>query len=318
MTPPGPYGGNQHAFEPWEFAVEASRLAAFAKAVKAEPSHDQSGGAAVAPLTFPVIASATRLATFLTSVLGLDRARILHGGQSYRYHRRLTAGDRLRCSLSILEDIMKVGPRSGPMRIVVRQTAMHDAVAGTPVLIEQATTIELQEARQGASRIKTASSVHYDKQRCFGAISRADIARYAEAADDMNPLHVDDAAARRAGYPSVIAHGMLGAGLLGAFADELSEHESIVQFSVRFVELVFPEDILTAVRIGERADLSDPGRLRHTDLALINQNGLPVVTGSVVTQPATHGEGQRLREGTQPAHKTGFGPFVGHKDRRHS
>ncbi|GAB3441748.1 hypothetical protein GCM10027570_08220 [Streptomonospora sediminis] len=40
------------------------------------------------------------------------------------------------------------------------------------------------------------------------------IARYAEAADDRNPIHLDPAAARAAGFGTVIAHGMGVAGLV--------------------------------------------------------------------------------------------------------
>jgi acyl dehydratase len=39
--------------------------------------------------------------------------------------------------------------------------------------------------------------------------SRADLARYAAATGDRNPIHTDHAAARAAGLPGVIAHGLL-------------------------------------------------------------------------------------------------------------
>jgi acyl dehydratase len=41
-----------------------------------------------------------------------------------------------------------------------------------------------------------------------------DVAAYAEASGDRNPLHLDDAAARAAGFPGVIAHGMFTMGHL--------------------------------------------------------------------------------------------------------
>ena len=39
-------------------------------------------------------------------------------------------------------------------------------------------------------------------------LTRADVARYAAASGDHNPVHRDDAAARAAGLPGVVAHGM--------------------------------------------------------------------------------------------------------------
>lgn len=42
-------------------------------------------------------------------------------------------------------------------------------------------------------------------------ISRVQIARYAGAVDDFNPMHVDEEFAKAAGMPSVIAHGPLTA-----------------------------------------------------------------------------------------------------------
>jgi acyl dehydratase len=39
-------------------------------------------------------------------------------------------------------------------------------------------------------------------------VTREDVAAYAEASGDRNPLHLNDAFARAAGFPGVIAHGM--------------------------------------------------------------------------------------------------------------
>lgn len=39
-------------------------------------------------------------------------------------------------------------------------------------------------------------------------VTREDVAAYAEASGDRNPLHLDDAFARSVGFPGIIAHGM--------------------------------------------------------------------------------------------------------------
>lgn len=39
-------------------------------------------------------------------------------------------------------------------------------------------------------------------------VTREDVAAYAEASGDRNPLHLDEAFARSVGFPGIIAHGM--------------------------------------------------------------------------------------------------------------
>ncbi len=45
-------------------------------------------------------------------------------------------------------------------------------------------------------------------------VTRAQIARYAEAVGDFNPMHLDEEFAKAAGMPSVIAHGPLSLALI--------------------------------------------------------------------------------------------------------
>jgi len=45
-------------------------------------------------------------------------------------------------------------------------------------------------------------------------VTRDDVRAYAEASGDRNPLHLDDAVARAAGFDAVIAHGMFTMGHL--------------------------------------------------------------------------------------------------------
>ena len=42
-----------------------------------------------------------------------------------------------------------------------------------------------------------------------GPISRSQIARFAAATGDFNPIHTDEAFAKKIGFPSIIAHGPL-------------------------------------------------------------------------------------------------------------
>lgn len=51
-------------------------------------------------------------------------------------------------------------------------------------------------------------------EQTLSPITRQQIARYAGAVRDFNPMHVDEAFATAAGMPSVIAHGPLTATLI--------------------------------------------------------------------------------------------------------
>jgi 3-hydroxybutyryl-CoA dehydratase len=59
----------------------------------------------------------------------------------------------------------------------------------------------------------------YETATC--AVTAAAVGAFAELAGDRNPLHLDDAAARRAGYPGRIAHGVLGLALATGLLNQL-------------------------------------------------------------------------------------------------
>lgn len=69
------------------------------------------------------------------------------------------------------------------------------------------------------------------------------IAAYAEASGDRNPIHVDEAFARSVGLPGVIAHGMLQMGLLARVA--APPGRPLTRLSCRFATMVRPGDTVT-------------------------------------------------------------------------
>lgn len=70
--------------------------------------------------------------------------------------------------------------------------------------------------------------------RSFGPLTRADIARFAGAGGDFNPLHLDDEVARAAGFPAVIAMGQLQAAVLAGVLSDWVGVERVRRFEVRF------------------------------------------------------------------------------------
>jgi acyl dehydratase len=70
--------------------------------------------------------------------------------------------------------------------------------------------------------------------RSIGPLTQADIARFAGAGGDFNPLHLDPAVATAAGFERPIAMGQLTAGLLAAWLTDWCGVENLRSFEVRF------------------------------------------------------------------------------------
>lgn len=81
----------------------------------------------------------------------------------------------------------------------------------------------------------------------FEAISKEQIATYAEASGDFNKIHLDDQYAKEAGLNSVIAHGMLTMGLASVALERWNLPTTIIQsFETKFKEKVYPGEALYA------------------------------------------------------------------------
>jgi acyl dehydratase len=75
-------------------------------------------------------------------------------------------------------------------------------------------------------------------------LTRADLAAYAQASGDSNPIHADDEAARAVGLPGVVAHGMLTLGrAMAVVAEFAGGPDRLVEFGGRFIKpVVVPAD----------------------------------------------------------------------------
>ncbi|MGH2819799.1 MAG: MaoC/PaaZ C-terminal domain-containing protein [Actinomycetota bacterium] len=79
----------------------------------------------------------------------------------------------------------------------------------------------------------------------YGPLTRADIARYAGASGDFNPIHIDEDHARSTGAPTVFAMGMLPAGHLAhALSDWFGGPQHLRRYKTRFTTRVWPGDEL--------------------------------------------------------------------------
>ena len=97
------------------------------------------------------------------------------------------------------------------------------------------------------------------------------IAAYAAASGDHNPIHLDDEFARSVGLPGVIVHGMLQMGIAGTVAAEAAGGAGrLRRLHCRFAGMVVPGDTVTFT-----AEPAGPGKL---ELRAVNQRGEPVLT----------------------------------------
>jgi acyl dehydratase len=104
--------------------------------------------------------------------------------------------------------------------------------------------------------------------------TREQIAAYAEASGDRNPIHLDESFARSVGLPGVIAHGMLQMGIAATVAGEAAGGpERLRRLSVRFAGMVVPGDTITF-----SAEPAGEGKL---EIRAVNQSGEPVLTRAV-------------------------------------
>jgi acyl dehydratase len=67
------------------------------------------------------------------------------------------------------------------------------------------------------------------------ALTRGDLVRYAGASGDFNPIHWNERAARAAGLPGVIAHGMVVMGAaIQLVVDWAGDPGAVLDYAVRF------------------------------------------------------------------------------------
>jgi len=111
------------------------------------------------------------------------------------------------------------------------------------------------------------------------AISHLQLALYAGAGADHNPIHVDEAAAKAGGLPCIIAHGMLPLGFLGQLLTQWVPQRQVRSLSARFVAMAFPGDVVTCSgRIaGKREEAGE--KLVDVDIAAQNQKGETIQSG---------------------------------------
>ncbi|WP_017379064.1 MaoC/PaaZ C-terminal domain-containing protein [Paenisporosarcina sp. TG-14] len=107
-------------------------------------------------------------------------------------------------------------------------------------------------------------------------ITRVQLAQYAGASGDFNPIHIDEEFAGISPLGGVIAHGMLSMGFLGQFAEKIAGNLGDVKtLKVQFRAIVRPGDTISCE--AEQKELMN--NEVQFNITAKNQNGDIVVKG---------------------------------------
>ncbi|MEV4754437.1 MaoC/PaaZ C-terminal domain-containing protein [Micromonospora sp. NPDC049559] len=170
------------------------------------------------------------------------RARVVHGQQDLFFHRPLRVGDRVAVRAAV---VGLHGKRSGTVATIRVQTRdargellneqyVTEFYRGVPTGLSVGTPAPALPAEPPAGEpVRTATHpLPADLPR-----------RYADASGDHNPIHLDDGAARAAGLPGVIVHGLASLAIAGRAV--LPDAADVSRLSCRFTRPIAPGDTLT-------------------------------------------------------------------------
>jgi acyl dehydratase len=132
-------------------------------------------------------------------------------------------------------------------------------------------------------------------------VDRVQLARYAGATGDFNPLHVDESYAKTLGMPSVYAPSPLGQGFLGQLITDWARGAQIKKFTTKFIRLIWPGDTLVCKgRVSDRH--GEAGRYHiELDVWAENQKGELVLKGQATLQVFYSSEDEnRQKQGQAP------------------
>lgn len=184
---------------PW--LVTRSAISRFADAL----GDDSAACPLVAPPTFAIVPGLRAVEALVTSPeVGLDYRRVVHREQRFVHHRPIHAGDVL-TTAATLRDVRSVrGNTVARVDVEITDPVQAPVCSMTTTLVVRErdvvappSSVDLHDVELGPVTV---------------LLRQADLPRYAEASGDLNPIHLDPAAAKEAGLPGVIAHGMLTMG----------------------------------------------------------------------------------------------------------
>ena len=111
-------------------------------------------------------------------------------------------------------------------------------------------------------------------------VSRLQLALFAGASGDHNPIHVDEEAAKGSGLPGTIVHGMLSMAILGQLLTQWVPQKAIKTFSTRFAAMNYPGDAITCKGKVAKKSVVDGEKLVELEIEAWNSRGETTLAGA--------------------------------------
>jgi acyl dehydratase len=211
--------------------------------------------------------------------LGIDYSKLVHGEQRLRIHRALPAGGTVK-GRSRIVDVIDRGAAKGALVLIDRE--ITDATSGQLLATVGMTAFCRGDGGFGGPERPT-PPVHAIPERTPDLVVDLPTSPRAgliyRLSGDYNPLHIDPAAAREAGFERPILHGLATFGLVGwAVIKGLLQGapEGLRELEGRFSAPVLPGDTLR-VELWRDGDLVSARASAVERGALVFNNGRGVL-----------------------------------------
>ncbi|MFI7585839.1 MaoC/PaaZ C-terminal domain-containing protein [Spongisporangium articulatum] len=228
------------------YSVSAEELAAYAAAT-GDTRTDRIAGEVASP-AFGFVPLTPLLFEVVDEVAGdVGPTGVVHTHQRFTVHESIAAGDELTVTASVAD--LRGGP-FGTVCTILASTVRADGVEVNSQLVTAllvGSTCENPIIDDAYAPGEPPAGVGKPPAGSIPLSIDRDLApRYADASGDRNPIHLDAAYARNAGFPGTILHGMctlaMSANALEAKFPEFVHSTGLV---IEFTRPVFPGDKLT-------------------------------------------------------------------------
>lgn len=231
----------------------------------------------VAPPAFPCVLGIDQLNQVMYDPdLNVDMSMLVHARQEHLLHLPIKAGDVIRVT-TVLEEV-DLADTGHTFTVAISLTNQAEAVAAearSMMFIRRTGTVKAPPVP-----VESPEPVF----EAYEEVAEDQAARYAEASGDHNPIHLDPAAAKGAGFPNVVLHGMCtmafaAKALVANLAD--GDPARIRRIKVEFARPVFPGQTLVTRAWPVNGD-AVPGVLDAYGFATANSRGSAVLKGGRV------------------------------------
>jgi acyl dehydratase len=229
------------------FEVTRERLAEYAAATNDPIEAHRSGE--VAPPVFAIVPVFEALLIPAVDVMPVELIpRVVHGEQDFHFHRPIRPGEKL---VSRGKMIGYEGMENGTRAAIILECRAEDG----ELVNEQYVTTFVRGFNAGKAVGQLSPGHKFDDSLRANApvakvlqhIDADQTFRYAPAAGDPMPIHLDEDVARDAGLPGIIAHGLCTMAFTSwAVLTELADSDvnRLKRLAVRFSKPVLPGDDL--------------------------------------------------------------------------